>query len=76
MSKQNDVQTVDQLDKLAEQITLLKELRELRELDETDQTTWSGERTFNVKFLAGQTEPVVGRVEVVERRTKDKSGGN
>ena len=73
MSKQNDVQTVDQLDKLAEQITLL---RELRELHKTNQKTWSCERTFNVKFLAGQTEPVVGRVEVVERRTKDKSGGN
>ena len=73
MSKQNDVETVDQLKKLAEQNTLL---RELRELDKTDETTWSGEWTFNVKFVAGQTEPVVGRVEVVERRTKDKSGGN
>jgi len=61
------------LDKLAEQNTLLQELREL---DKTDETTCSSDLTWKVKFLAGQTEPVVGRLEVVERRAADNSGGN
>ncbi|KAK2176433.1 hypothetical protein NP493_661g00000 [Ridgeia piscesae] len=66
-----DVQTVDQFDKLAKQNTLLQELREL---DKSDVTTYSCDRTRQVKFVAGQTEPVVGRLEVVKRRTDDTSG--
>jgi len=72
---QNDVQTVEQLDKLAEQTTLLQELRELGKT-RVDETTCSDGRTFKVKFVAGQTEPDVGRLEVIERRRADNSGGN
>ena len=72
---QNDVQTVEQLDKLAEQTKLLQELREL-DKTRVDETTCSGGRTFKVKFVTGQTEPVVGRLEVVEGRRVDNSGGN
>ena len=70
---QNNAQTVDQLDKLAEQNRLLQELREL---DKTEETTCSCDMTRKVKFLAGQTEPDVGRLEVVERRRADNNGGN
>ncbi|KAK2165860.1 hypothetical protein NP493_1347g00016 [Ridgeia piscesae] len=42
----------------------------------TDETTCSSDLTWKVKFLAGQTEPVVGRLEVVERRAADNSGAS
>ena len=75
MYEQIDVQSVEQLDKIAEQHTLLQELREL-DKSRIDETTCPSGRTFKVKFVAGPTDPDVGRLEVVDKRRADNIEGN
>ena len=44
----------------------------LRELIACDETTCSGERSLQVTFVAGLQEPIVGRLEVVDRSRGNK----
>ena len=44
----------------------------LGELIASDETTCSGERSLQVTFVAGRQEPIVGRLEVVDKMTGNK----
>ena len=70
---QNDVDNAKQMDMLAKHGKLIGEMRAMVGSEET---LFSGERSLQVTFLAGQKQPVVGRLEVVERDNAVKSRGN
>ena len=70
---QNDVDNAKQMDMLAKHGKLIGELRALVGSEET---SFSGVRSLQVTFLAGQQQPDVGRIEVVQRQKAVKGRGN
>ena len=70
---QNDVDNTKQMDMLSKHGKLIGELRALVGSEET---SFSGERSLQVTFVAGQQQPDVGRLEVVERKKAVKRRGN
>ena len=66
---QNDGDNAKQIDKLAVHGKLIEELRALVGNDET---MFSGERSRQVTFLASQQQPLVGRLEVVDKAVKSR----
>ena len=69
---QDEVDSHRQIDILAEHDRLIKRLRTLAESEET---TCSDERSLQVSFLAGQQEPNIGRLDVVQRDFADNHTG-
>ena len=61
---QDEVDSRNQFDILAEHDRLIKRLHAMAKSEET---TCSAERSLKVSFLVGQQEPNVGRLEVVQR---------
>ena len=66
---QADVDTSNYVHTVAMHDTVTQRLGELIACDET---TCSGERSLQVTFVAGRQEPIVGRLEVVDRMTGNK----